>query len=1367
MAYAQTTSHNDGLKAGTITVRATNASSIDVTTGAASVAAAFGGGNTVAFSIAIAAAINTIHTRTAAYVSGYGADDNGSSVGLRATTGAISVTASSSASIYADTIAASMAVAIGGGSAGVSIAGAGAGAGNDIVGYTKAYVHDTDVRAATDVTVSTNQTNIIGANVAAVAAAAGASGTAGVGVALGGSFAFNNIRGEGGLGPSDIAGGNSYDAQADTSATLVEGDLVTAANGQLYEYIGDGETVTFAGYAFTDTTKWKRQAQRYDVNFSHRAQLANGDMVKASDGNWYEFVGTTQSGDDYTYFSDTDSDEDTDPVTDFEDTALWRERVTLGVDDFEVHASITDGDIRGEDLRVTSNSYNIISTTTAAGAAAITGGGTVGVGVAGSFAFTANTSRVSTLAYVDGDYDGDASTGLEIDVDDIYIFAEDQSGLSTLTAAASLAASFSGTASISVSFGGAISRNVMANTVKAYMDDYADVTVAEDGEVEVLARQNAYASTEAWAAAAAVAVSGTFSLSLSGAGAEANNVVDNAVEAYIEGSTVNTSRSDSAANAEDGDVIVKANNDLVLRAKAGAIAAAINGGIAGGSGAIGATIARNYVGRGFNIDSITEEERDRIDQDSSLGGDDSGGIDNQDEINSLLDFAQDGQHQNTAVGRIEDSTINAGGDVIVRGDLTQVATTEGYAGSLAVGISIGGAVAAAGAESTTKFSSHSDAAIIDSSVTAAGDVIVQSTSSSLVDGADAVGASLSGGVVAVSIGVAMVVIDIENKVEARIESSGTDTITAGDDVVVKADVTRAEVRDLEAVMASVSIGGVALAGGGLGLDVEVDNDVDALISGANLTVNATDDVSVIAEEDADLRATAVATSIAVGLSGGGSFGVSVVLNTIKSNVRARIANATVTGDDVTVKGYADSRIWDTTSAAISASTQIANQLNLAFANINTVVQADTTGTANITAANRLTIFADQFSYLRAHGAGGSFGTVAVGGLLVQGTVGKGLVEFDQKAVDDETGAYNYTGNSDADVVASAGGTLKGNVISVIADYSDDLFVDSTAAGGGAISLSGSVSVLENYVRTSAEVADSANIDATTFNMTSTQTQDNDYNADSYSIALASGAGAMAFMNNQSNSVIAVGNANVKARRVTLDADNTLEKREFSEDGYSLRSGSAAIGNVNILVNRADINNSTTIGFADGANITASGSFDAPSAIEIHASTDVTAYNRSLAESVSGFGLSVLVTETDVSTINAVNIGAATLDAGIGDLQIFTDHESLIVSDSNLMMVSAVTGVANATSNSRHEAVNTVNVNGSTLAGRNIEVFTGQAGDATLNRIYLNSASNIFAASMYPNISIPIALGDVDENNRINVTGDSRLRFRCKMLRLRR
>ena len=77
-------------------------------------------------------------------------------------------------------------------------------------------------------------------------------------------------------------------------------------------------------------------------------------------------------------------------------------------------------------------------------------------------------------------------------------------------------------------------------------------------------------------------------------------------------------------------------------------------------------------------------------------------------------------------------------------------------------------------------------------------------------------------------------------------------------------------------------------------------------------------------------------------------------------------------------------------------------------------------------------------------------------------MGKGLVEFDQKAVDDEDGALQLHRQHDADVVASAGGTLTADEIRLSPDYDDDLFVDSTAAGGGAISLSGAVTVLENY-----------------------------------------------------------------------------------------------------------------------------------------------------------------------------------------------------------------------------------------------------------------------------------------------------------------
>ena len=162
-------------------------------------------------------------------------------------------------------------------------------------------------------------------------------------------------------------------------------------------------------------------------------------------------------------------------------------------------------------------------------------------------------------------------------------------------------------------------------------------------------------------------------------------------------------------------------------------------------------------------------------------------------------------------------------------------------------------------------------------------------------------------------------------------------------------------------------------------------------------------------------------------------------------------------------------------------------------------------------------------------------------------------------------------------------------------------------------------------------------------------------------------------------------------------------------------------------------------------------------LRFNASTDLEVYNKTLTESVSGFGVSVAVTETDVDASNTVVVGDATIDAGISDVEIFTDHEALIVADTNLTMVSAVSGAANATTNARYTGNNTINFNDADVKGRNVEVYAGQAKNATGNDLYVNSAANIFAASMYPNISIPIALGDVDENNRINVTGDSRLR----------
>ena len=1279
-AYIQTDDIADGVNAGSITVTAQNNSAIDVITGAASVQAAFGGGNTVSFSIAIAAAINQIHTRTAAYISGFGSDNNAANVGVRATTGDVLVDAVSNASINADTIAASLGVAIGGGSAGVSISGAGAGAGNDIMGYTHAYIDGSDVRAAGDVTVDVDQTNRVFADVAAVAASAAVSGTAGVGVALGGGFAFNRIRGEA-IGTTD---------------------------------------------------------KRYDVNFVAQADLESGDLVKASDGNWYRYSGASGT----VYFNDKDSDEDTNPVTDFGDTSLWS-KVSNG--DFDVRSYITNGSIWGDDLNVTADTQNTMNTNTAAGAAAITGGGTVGVGVAGSFAFTQNQNRVNTRAYVDGSGAHTDTATDTINVDDINIKANDVSSMTTLTAAASLAASFSGTASVSVSFGGAISRNVMNNMVEAYLADFDEVNVATNGAVEVIATEDATANTEAWAASAAVAVSGTFSLSLSGAGAEANNVVDNVVNARIENASITTDKNGSGTGVA-GDVIVKAINDVDVYARGGAISAAINGGIAGGSGAIGATVSRNTIGKGFNLDAIDRDLLDAVDQDATYG-DNSGAIDTQEEIDRVNELASNGNHNNTADAIIKNSTITSDSDVIVEGRVTESATTLGYAGSLAVGISIGGAIAAAGAESTTVFSSSSSAFIEDSTVNAQGDVRVRAFHDSLLDGADAIGASLAGGFVGGSVGVAIIQAKFLGKSEAAITGDSSDTITAGDDVVVKADVVRAEVRGQEAVMASVAIGGVAVAGGGLGIENLIQNDVDARITG-QIVIDATDEVNVLAEEDADLQATAVAATIAVGASFAQAVGVSVVRNRALSSIVANVTNASVTAEDMTVKAVTDTNITETTSAAVSASTSLAGQLNIASAIIDTEVKAAVSG-GTYTLEDELTIFADANNYLRVHGAGGAFGAGAIGGLLVQGTIGRADV------LDPDSDSPTVV-NTEQDVVAEVGNntTINANTLDMDARTIDDVYADGTAAGGGGISITGVVTTIQTDQIATVNIGDSANITTTNVQVTSEQIQDSDSSADAYSIALATGAGAFNLQENNSQARIIMGASSIKAKNIVFTANNELDRDRHGTNGYNLRTGSAGVGNVQILQSLNDLNNASAITVGDGATLTATGTYADAGSIKFNVSTDINAKDRVLLEAVSGFGVGTAKSEVDVDASNTVNIGAANINAGIGTFAINTQHEGLVVTDANMTMLSAFSGISAAESYALQNMSNTININNADIKGRYVELYAGRNDSAQLNDLYSNAEANIFAASLYPNIGVPLTETDVIENNTINITGSS-------------
>ena len=177
------------ISAGSATIHAEDRSRITALTGAASLAAAFGGVG-VAVSIGVAGAYNQISNEVAAFI--YNAGNVAGDVVGVTTTGDITVQAIEAATINSLTAAASLAVAIGG--VGVAVSGAGAAASNVILTTTEAYVVESvlSTTVSGNVTISASDTSTINAIVLASTAAI-AGGGVGVGVSIGAAFAGNFI----------------------------------------------------------------------------------------------------------------------------------------------------------------------------------------------------------------------------------------------------------------------------------------------------------------------------------------------------------------------------------------------------------------------------------------------------------------------------------------------------------------------------------------------------------------------------------------------------------------------------------------------------------------------------------------------------------------------------------------------------------------------------------------------------------------------------------------------------------------------------------------------------------------------------------------------------------------------------------------------------------------------------------------------------------------------------------------------------------------------------------------------------------------------------------------------------------------------
>ena len=440
--------------------------------------------------------------------------------------------------IDAVAVAASASVGIGGVGGGAG-SGAGALAVNTVVSRTNAFIVDSDVTTAGDITISAASTSSIIATIVSISVAVGGGAFGGAALSIGVAIARNQIGVEPGSFDND-------DDAVPPSHRISESDpLAATPDTPVLVQISTGETVLIDG----------------GPNF----------------GKVYQYVGTA------TVMLDLLD-------TRYDDTRLWREITTERP--VEVKAYVLDSTIHATgDLEITASSRQSIASIVIAGSAAVSGSGGVGVSGAGAGASSVNRIATQVAAFIEGDLNGGGVTAKTITVR-----ATDVSSIKADVGAASLAGSIGLGAGISVSIAIALADNSIANSVEAFALD-ATLT-ATAGAITIDASENA--TIRAVTFAASVSIGGGFvGVAVSGAGAAADNRVANRVRAYA----TNSSLTANTVAAAVGDVEITATDTAVITATIVAVSLAAAGGAVAVGVSIGVAIARNRIGLDYDYSS--------------------------------------------------------------------------------------------------------------------------------------------------------------------------------------------------------------------------------------------------------------------------------------------------------------------------------------------------------------------------------------------------------------------------------------------------------------------------------------------------------------------------------------------------------------------------------------------------------------------------------------------------------------------------------------------------------------------------------------------------------------------------------------------
>ncbi|HET9217460.1 MAG TPA: LEPR-XLL domain-containing protein, partial [Terriglobia bacterium] len=670
-------------------------------------------------------------------------------------------------------------------------------------------------------------------------------------------------------------------------------------------------------------------------------------------------------------------------------------------------ASIDDSNVTDADnVTVEAQSQSTISAITGVGAGAVAAGGLAGVAFAGAAAGSGNVVSNKIEALITNESVITGTTGLVsvTALDNATIDADAGSGVLTFGAAAAIGAG--------VGFSASAALNDVSTETKAAV---IDSTVTGGASLLVDATSTTDIDSIAYGIAGVLGLGGLAGVAVAGAGAGSVNYTNNKTEALIQDSNV----------SNVGSIQVLADDESSIFVSATGAAISISGGAIAVNVAIGFSAAQNEISNETSalIDnssvstsgtilvdagSIADIEAFAIATSISV----TGGlltlngtvvaaitlntVDNVVKA-EILDTGDNGGESATANGNIrveatDDSIILAGTGVAMF-----ELTAGGIAGSVSFGLS----------GSTNDIGNETRAEIDGSPVHSnTGTVSVVADSNADID-AVAVAAQMNitvGLLAAIDASVigAVTLNTIHNITEAIIRDSGTGAteVSAPGDILVQA--TDDSFIDAVTLTSSLTIS-VGLVSGELTLVAsastnDVSNTTRALIE--NSSVDSAADISVLADSNAEITATAAslslagsvgAVSILVGVIG------SVTLNTVTSTTEAIIRNSgNLVGEQIEATDLIEVDAEDSalvTSHAISGSINIgagfaavnlAVALNLSTNDIGTTTRAKIENSRVLSLTDRVLVEATSSSEINVLAAGMAV-SVTAGGLTIDST----------------------------------------------------------------------------------------------------------------------------------------------------------------------------------------------------------------------------------------------------------------------------------------------------------------------------------------------------------------------------------------------